>query len=76
MPASPYRTRAHGPRRAPAADRDEVHLVAVGGAALRLLGLIDRTTSDVDVIARLPDASASVSPPTRSPLPWSGPQRR
>ena len=50
-----------------AADGDEVHLVAVGGAALRLLGLIDRTTSDVDVIARLPDASASVSPP--DPLP-------
>ncbi len=50
-----------------AAEGDEVHLIAVGGAALRLLGLIDRTTSDVDVIARLPDASGPVSPP--DPLP-------
>lgn len=50
-----------------ATEGEEVYLVAVGGAALRLLGLIDRTTSDVDVIARLPDASGSVSSP--DPLP-------
>ena len=33
-------------------------MVAVGGAALRLLGLVDRTTSDVDVIARVPPGQA------------------
>ena len=37
-----------------AADGHGARLIAVGGAALRLLGLVDRTTSDVDVIARMP----------------------
>ena len=37
-----------------AADGVDVRLIAVGGAALRLLGLVDRTTTDVDIIARLP----------------------
>jgi hypothetical protein len=32
--------------------RTEVALVIVGGATLNLFGLIDRTTQDVDVIAR------------------------
>ena len=40
-----------------AADGEAARLVAVGGAALRLLGLVDRTTTDVDVIARVPTAS-------------------
>jgi len=34
-----------------AADEAEVALVVVGGATLNLLGLLDRTTHDVDVIA-------------------------
>lgn len=36
-----------------AANGEDARLVAVGGAALRLLGLVDRTTTDVDVIARV-----------------------
>lgn len=34
-----------------AADRQEVRVVVVGGAALNLLGIIERSTRDVDVIA-------------------------
>src|SRR5690349_20691535 len=34
-----------------AAEKSEVALVVVGGATLNLLGLVDRTTQDVDVIA-------------------------
>lgn len=37
------------------AEKTEVALVVVGGASLNLLGLIDRTTQDVDVIALATD---------------------
>ena len=50
-----------------AADGEEVHLVAVGGAALRLQGLVDRTTQDVDVIGRVSDGDDDVVHP--EPLP-------
>lgn len=35
------------------AEGERVGIVVVGGASLNLLGLIERTTSDVDVIARV-----------------------
>lgn len=35
-----------------AADGERVAIVVVGGAAMNLLGIVQRTTSDVDVIAR------------------------
>jgi hypothetical protein len=54
-----------------AADDTEVALVVVGGATLNLLGLIDRTTQDVDVIALASDPVGAVpallAPP--DPLP-------
>jgi len=54
-----------------AADDVEVALVVVGGATLNLLGLIDRTTQDVDVIALASDPVGAVpallAPP--DPLP-------
>jgi hypothetical protein len=34
------------------ADGEEVSIVVVGGATMNLLGLVQRSTSDVDVIAR------------------------
>ena len=43
-----------------AADGESARLVAVGGAALRLLGLVDRTTTDVDVIARVTTTDVDV----------------
>jgi hypothetical protein len=51
-------------------ERTEVALVVVGGATLNLLGLIDRTTQDVDVIARAEEpigVPARLAPP--DPLP-------
>ena len=52
-------------------EHTEVALVVVGGATLNLLGLIDRTTQDVDVIARATDpigaVPARLAPP--DPLP-------
>lgn len=54
-----------------AADGENVRLVAVGGAALRLHGFVERTTTDVDVIARMtggsPDGTAELGHP--EPLP-------
>lgn len=35
-----------------AAEEEEAAIVVVGGATLNLLGIVDRSTSDVDVIAR------------------------
>lgn len=52
-------------------DRTAVALVVVGGATLNLLGLIDRATQDVDVIARAAEPigamPARLAPP--DPLP-------
>ena len=48
-----------------AADGERARLIAVGGAALRLQGLVERTTTDVDVIAR-PDGQGVQHP---EPLP-------
>lgn len=48
-----------------AAEGERARLIAVGGAALRLQGLVDRTTTDVDVIAR-PDGEGVQHP---EPLP-------
>ena len=42
----------------------ELHAVVVGGAALGLLGLIDRQTRDVDVL--VPDLSEGISEASRS----------
>ena len=50
-----------------AADGEEVRLVAVGGAALRLQGLVDRTTQDVDVIGRVRAEDDDITHP--EPLP-------
>jgi hypothetical protein len=50
-----------------AADGEEVRLVAVGGAALQLQGLVDRTTQDVDVIGRVRAEGDDVAHP--EPLP-------
>lgn len=47
-----------------AAEGETVRLIVVGGAALSLLGLVDRTTADVDVIAQ-----ANVEAPPTTPLP-------
>lgn len=56
-----------------AADDTEVALVVVGGATLNLLGLLDRTTRDVDVIALAADPVGAVpallSPPDPLPEP-------
>lgn len=52
-----------------AADGEDARLVAVGGAALRLLGLVDRTTTDVDVIARVPVAASGRNVQHPEPLP-------
>lgn len=43
----------------------EVSLVLVGGAALALLGVVERATYDVDVIARA-DARGNLEPPSPS----------
>jgi len=52
-------------------EHEEIALVVVGGATLNLLGLIDRTTQDVDVIARAAEpigaVPARLAPP--DPLP-------
>jgi hypothetical protein len=52
-----------------AAEGDHATIVVVGGASLNLLGLVERTTRDVDVIARLAerDCSDVLVPP--DPLP-------
>jgi len=42
-------------------------LVVVGGAALNLLGIVDRPTIDVDVLARVGDDGETLQPP--DPLP-------
>lgn len=48
------------------ADSDvRIRIVIVGGAALNLLGLVDRTTRDADVIAM--DAEGKLVPPTLPP---------
>lgn len=55
-----------------AADRAEAAIIVVGGASLNLLGLIERTTHDVDVIARAVPAdlpSAVLIPPDPLPAP-------
>ena len=52
-----------------AVDGETARLVAVGGAALRLLGLVDRTTTDVDVIARVPSAASGRDVEHPEPLP-------
>lgn len=50
-----------------AADGESVRLVAVGGAALRLQGFVERTTTDVDVIGRVLEDGHDVMHP--EPLP-------
>src|SRR5438105_1647686 len=50
-----------------AAEGDQVTIVVVGGASLNLLGLVERTTQDVDVIARMGNATGELIPP--DPLP-------
>ena len=52
-----------------AADGEEVRLVAVGGAALHLQGLVDRTTQDVDVIGRVREEGDDVTHPEPLPEP-------
>ena len=53
------------------------HLVLVSGAALNLLGLVPRTTSDVDIIARTEgDAEALEQRPLVPPEPLPEPVRR
>jgi len=42
-------------------------LVVVGGAALNLLGIVDRATIDVDVLARLGDDGQTLQPPDLLP---------
>lgn len=52
-----------------AAEDEQAMIVVVGGASLNLLGLVERTTQDVDVIARASSATAldALIPP--DPLP-------
>jgi hypothetical protein len=52
-----------------AAEDEQAMIVVVGGASLSLLGLVERTTQDVDVIARASSATAldALIPP--DPLP-------
>ena len=52
-----------------AADGEEVRLVAVGGAALHLQGLVDRTTQDVDVIGRVREEGDDMTHPEPLPEP-------
>src|SRR3954447_13510191 len=49
-----------------AAEKTEIALVVVGGASLNLLGLINRTTQDVDVIA-LASAPVGIVPALLAP---------
>jgi len=44
-------------------------IVVLGGAALNLLGVVDRATRDVDVVARLDDESNALRPPDPLPQP-------
>ena len=50
-----------------AAEQSHASIVVVGGASLNLLGLVERTTHDVDVIARSTGGDAVLVPP--DPLP-------
>ena len=52
-----------------AADGDQVTIVVVGGASLNLLGLVERTTQDVDVIARTGNADSADALIPPDPLP-------
>ncbi len=56
-----------------AAEGVEVGIIVVGGTALNLLGIVQRTTSDVDVLAILQDPAASggvtLAPPDPLPEP-------
>jgi len=52
---------------------ERASIVVVGGASLNLLGLIERTTDDVDVIARAPDAGAEEAPALIPPDPLPDP---
>lgn len=48
---------------------EAVRLIVVGGAALSLLGLVERTTDDVDVIARAESEASPTAPLPPEPLP-------
>lgn len=48
---------------------ETVRLIVVGGAALSLLGLVERTTDDVDVIARAEGEAPFTTPRPPEPLP-------
>lgn len=52
-----------------AADAAEIRVVLVGGAALRLLGVVQRTTADVDVIALGIGTGGSIRLAPPEPLP-------
>ncbi|PSQ84726.1 MAG: hypothetical protein BRD30_11425 [Bacteroidetes bacterium QH_2_63_10] len=52
---------------------ERASIVVVGGASLNLLGLIERTTDDVDVIARASDAGAEEAPALILPDPLPDP---
>ena len=51
---------------------EQIGIVVVGGASLNLLGLVERTTADVDVIARVHPSDGSgqtLVPPEPMPKP-------
>src|SRR5690606_1355469 len=52
-----------------AVEGETVRLSVVGGAALSLLGLVDRTTADVDVIAQANVEAPPTTPRPPEPLP-------
>jgi hypothetical protein len=51
------------------ADGEAVRLIAVGGAVMSLLGFVERTTSDLDVIARTEGGGSTAVPIPPDPLP-------
>jgi hypothetical protein len=59
-----------------AADGVELGIVVVGGTALNLLGIVQRTTSDVDVLAVLRDGTHPSTEALRPPDPLPEPLQR
>ena len=59
-----------------AAERVEIGIVVVGGTALNLLGIVQRTTTDVDVLAILQDQTGPGGVTLAPPDPLPEPLRR
>lgn len=59
-----------------AAEGERAHIVILGGAALNLLGIVHRTTRDVDVLAVASPGAGRGRPKLKRPVPLPEPLRR